>query len=95
MSAESEIKIIIIIGWWIRHAIIYQCPLSPAFYPDADSNLESAFSKLADAMSEDFRFAYTSDGAVLEKYGYRKWAEWLFTARCCLFVHVNMPKELG
>jgi protein disulfide isomerase family A protein 3 len=41
------------------------------FFESADSDAAKEFQKLASALSEDFRFAHTSDAAVLDKYGYK------------------------
>jgi protein disulfide isomerase family A protein 3 len=41
------------------------------FFSSADSDLSKQFSKLADALSESHRFAYTSNSDILEKYGHK------------------------
>lgn len=40
------------------------------FFVSSGSEIQKAFQKLADSLSEDFRFAHTFDKAALEKFGY-------------------------
>ena len=42
------------------------------FFESADSDSAKEFQKLAGVLNEDFRFGYSSDAAVLEKYGYKE-----------------------
>jgi len=37
------------------------------------SDLYKQFMKLADSLSEDFRFAYSTEKAVMDKYGYKEY----------------------
>ena len=42
------------------------------FFEKEGSELQKTFQKLADSLSEDFRFAHTTAQAVLDKYKYKE-----------------------
>ena len=42
------------------------------FFTDSGSDGAKDFNKVADALSEDFRFGHSSDADVLKKYGYKE-----------------------
>ncbi|KAK2151762.1 hypothetical protein LSH36_352g00009 [Paralvinella palmiformis] len=48
-----------------EHAIV-------GFFESMSSDLYKQFMKLADSLSEDFRFAYSTEKAVMDKYGYKE-----------------------
>ena len=42
------------------------------FFSNAESTLATEFKKVADQLSENYRFAYTTDAKVLAKYNHEK-----------------------
>lgn len=48
------------------------------FFEASGSRAGSEFEKLATALSDDYRFAHTSSADVLDKYGYKEWADSYF-----------------
>jgi len=52
--------------------IIVACLLYAGFFSSSDSELSKQFKKLADALSDDVRFAHTFEADVAAKYGYNE-----------------------